>query len=67
MQSRTAWFQDLAESASAICFPRGRISFQHLDKARTTTSWQGQAIFYLGPNSERFREVFCEFGSVWSH
>ena len=64
MQSRTAWFQDLAENASAICFPRGRVVFRHLDKERTTTGWQGPAIFYLGPNRTEFQEIFARFGVV---
>jgi phage N-6-adenine-methyltransferase len=64
--TETGWFQDLAENASAICFPRGRISFRHHDKMRTPTGWQGQAVFYLGLNPTLFQETLGCFGKIFA-
>ena len=60
--TETQWFQKLAGAASAICFPRGRIRFWAPDKV--STPLQGQAILYIGDNTEQFGEVFGQFGLV---
>jgi phage N-6-adenine-methyltransferase len=56
----TAWFHALAEQASAICFPRGRIRFWHPDKV--SAPLQGQAFIYLGSEPEVFAAEFGQFG-----
>lgn len=57
----TAWFHTLAEQASAMCFPRGRIRFWHPDKV-SSAPLQGQALVYLGPEPEAFAAEFGQFG-----
>lgn len=59
--TETAWFQRLAEVAAAICFPSGRVKFWHPDREQATPL-QGQAIFYFGDATERFRAEFLRFG-----
>lgn len=60
--TETQWFQSLADVASAVCFPRGRVKFWHPEKEATPL--QGQAVIYLGPDPERFRSEFLRFGFV---
>jgi phage N-6-adenine-methyltransferase len=61
--TETTWFQTLAEFASAICFPRGRVKFWHPDKE--STPLQGQAVIYFGENLQPFRNEFDPFGTTW--
>jgi len=58
----SAWFQDLAQSAEAICFHRYRIRFWHPEKE--SNPLQGQAIVYLGRSAQTFHEHFHRFGFV---
>jgi hypothetical protein len=59
--TETTWFRCCAEAASAICFPTGRVRFLDPD-SRPGAPLQGQAVIYLGDDSERFMEVFGSFG-----
>lgn len=59
--TETGWFGDVIGVASAVCFPRSRVRFWQPD-GRTSAPLQGQAIIYIGPEPERFREVFGAFG-----
>jgi phage N-6-adenine-methyltransferase len=63
--TETAWFQTIAAECSAICFPKSRIRFLDPDGAPSGSPLQGQAIFYCGPNSERFEEIFSALGGVF--
>ena len=58
--TETRWFQSLAEQASAVCFPKGRVKFWHPRKVAVPL--QGQAILFLGPNTEEFARAFSQFG-----
>ena len=58
--TETRWFQSLAEQASAACFPKGRVKFWHPRKVAVPL--QGQAILYLGPNTDDFARAFSQFG-----
>jgi ParB family chromosome partitioning protein len=51
------WFQQLLQTASAICFPRHRLQFWHL-KRKSPGNNRGQALFYLGPAPTQFQRVF---------
>lgn len=57
------WFQGLAKAASAMCFLAGRCRFWGPSVQRSKPL-QGQAVAYLGRNTERFLAVFCKFGFV---
>lgn len=58
--TETGWFHALANRASAMCFPKGRVKFWHADKE--SAPLQGQAVVYLGLNRDTFREEFSRFG-----
>lgn len=60
----TAWFQQLASVASAICFLRGRVKFLDKTGKPANTPVQGQAMLYVGRNVEHFRSRFSAFGFV---
>lgn len=62
--TETQWFQTLAKAAWAVCFPSSRIKFWHPDK-KESKPLQGQAILYIGVNSEKFMQEFSEIGAVW--
>ena len=58
--TETRWFQAIAEQASAICFPKGRVKFWHPRKEAVPL--QGQAVLYLGSDKEAFVSEFSSFG-----
>lgn len=59
--TETRWFQSLAEQASAICFPKGRVKFWHPRK-KVAVPLQGQAVVFLGPKPDEFCRAFSQFG-----
>lgn len=62
--TETAWFQRLLGTASAVCFPRGRIKFHAPEGGERNVPLQGQAIFYVGDQSNEFAAAFRAFGAV---
>ncbi len=62
--TETAWFQVMAAECSAICFPRGRISYLGEDNQPAKTPLQGQALLYFGEHADRYAAEFAAFGFV---
>ena len=58
----TGWFQDIAPSADAICFVRGRISFNDATGEPKNKPLQGQMFLYFGSDPNGFMDEFGEFG-----
>lgn len=59
--TETAWFARLADVASAMVFPRGRVRFWE-PSGRPSAPLQGQAVIYLGSNRAEFLEQFGRYG-----
>lgn len=59
----TAWFHRAEETASAICFTRGRIKFVDAEGNECAPT-QGQAFFYFGDEPGKFSKWFLDFGFV---
>jgi phage N-6-adenine-methyltransferase len=55
----TQWFQPLWDMP--LCFVAGRIAFEGGEGDSNTN---GSAIAYLGPDAERFRDVFARLGAI---
>lgn len=60
----TEWFGRLAEHATAVVFPKGRVKFLRPDKS-TGAPLQGQAILYFGDRADAFKESFADYGRCW--
>ncbi len=65
--TETQWFQTLAQVATAICFPQGRIKFLDPQGNASGAPLQGQAVIYAGPDAEAFCATFAAFGFVVRH
>ncbi len=65
--TETNWFQNMAQHASAICFPATRIKFIDLDGKPSGSPLQGQCFLYFGDNAEAFKENFHQYGLVFIH
>lgn len=62
VNTATSWFEPLWQYA--ICFPTSRIRFLQPDGAQGSGQSFGTCLVYLGPNVERFAQVFLSFGPV---
>jgi hypothetical protein len=62
--TETGWFQTLANVASAVAFPKGRIRFLDTSGHPGGAPLQGQAVIYCGAHKHDFREAFNRFGMV---
>jgi hypothetical protein len=60
----TAWFQEIARFASAICFTRGRVRFYNGDEIAAPT--EGQVFSYFGPELDLFVQELSKVGFVVS-
>lgn len=61
--TETQWFHQLAEHASAICFPKGRVRFWS-PTGQPGAPLQGQAIVYLGGEADKFQSSFQQYGII---
>jgi phage N-6-adenine-methyltransferase len=64
--TETAWFQRMVASATAVCFPKGRVRFLNPDGEPVGAPLQGQAVIYMGPRAADFGAAFAAFGPVLS-
>lgn len=60
--TETGWWQELAVAGTMLFF-RGRLNFWHPDKVATQNR-TGQTLCYLGPDRDRFCEVFGSLGVI---
>jgi hypothetical protein len=56
----TKWFHRLWKRCNALCLWKGRITFEGAPSPAPFPS----AVFYFGPNAERFRAVFEDCGII---
>lgn len=66
--TEASWFQ-LLLSRHPVCFIRGRVEFWRPDREQVVSNdgsraRRGQALFYMGSESDRFELVFRRFGTV---
>lgn len=59
--TETEWFNRLISIADAVCFPKSRVKF-YMPDGKTGAPLQGQAIIYIGENSENFFKAFRQIG-----
>lgn len=59
--TETEWFNKIISVSSALCFPRSRVKF-YMPDGRTGAPLQGQAILYIGDNTNKFLEAFKHIG-----
>jgi phage N-6-adenine-methyltransferase len=57
----TKWWHEAAESAAAMCFPRGRVKF-YKPEGEIGAPPDGQTFFYFGNYPEWFAKAFRQFG-----
>jgi len=62
--TETQWFQTAVRSASALCFPKGRIKFLDETGTPAKTPLQGQCFMYFGRNLDKFAAKFDEIGTI---
>jgi len=64
--TETKWFQSMAQTASAICLPLGRVKF--LDpKGNPGAPLQGQVILYFGVRWQDFVSEFTQYGKCYAN
>ena len=62
--TETIWFQEMLESCTCVCFPKGRVKFIDKEGKPTGAPLQGQAILYFGENDVRFAREFSQYGNI---
>src|SRR6185295_1051144 len=58
------WFAILSSAAAAVCLPRGRVRFWKPGNKHGQGNI-GAALFYFGPDPQRFQQQFQQFGKIW--
>lgn len=59
-----AHFQQLMISCQAACFPLQAVKFKTPESHLTIKSIWGSVAFHYGPNTDRFAQVFSQFGAI---
>lgn len=62
--TETAWFDDLASDAAAVCLLRRRVRFVRPDGTPSESPLQGQVVVYLGPSVSSFTAAYRPHGRV---
>jgi len=65
--TETQWFQRMLSTSTAVCFPKSRIKFIDPDGKPSGAPLQGQAILYMGKNTDEFVRHFSSEGVVLCH
>lgn len=60
----TRWFKALVSCCQAVCFTDHRISFWNADGKHVSNNTRGQAFFYFGSRSGKFKRIFKKHGFV---
>lgn len=60
----TLWFHKMLDSATAVCFTKGRIAFVSPDGKHVSGNTRGQAVLLFGPAVSAFRSEFGSLGRV---
>lgn len=63
--TETQWFQRMLRTASAVCFPQGRIRFIDPEGKPSGAPLQGQAVLYFGVEVHAFVQEFGSLGRVF--
>ena len=61
--TETEWFNKIVSISSMVCFPKSRVKF-YMPDGKTGAPLQGQAVLYIGDNTDRFYEAYKEIGWV---
>jgi ParB family chromosome partitioning protein len=68
--TETRWWQAAAAACDAVCFCKGRVRFFKVVDGSLTTGASAPShphtLFYFGPDTARFVNVFGRFGLVFS-
>ncbi len=60
----TKWFSTLQKQCDAICFTDHRISFWNADHKSVSGNTRGQAFFYFGSSTKKFKKIFEAHGFI---
>ena len=61
--TETEWFNKIVSISSMVCFPKSRVKF-YMPDGKTGAPLQGQAILYIGDNTDGFYKAYKEIGWV---
>lgn len=61
--TETEWFNKIVSISSMVCFPKSRVKF-YMPDGKTGAPLQGQAILYIGDNTDEFYKAYKEIGWV---
>lgn len=59
--TETVWFNKIIDISAAVCFPKSRVKF-YMPNGKTGAPLQGQAVLYIGENSNSFVNAFSKIG-----
>ena len=63
--TETGWWEKLSEVATAVCLINRRVRFLDVTGKPTGAPLQGQAVLFVGEDTESFEREFKPLGRVW--